>query len=155
MRVLVDIDATIADLGACTCTSTPAESHVTRLNGALEAEWRKRNPNLPYIDSKVQNNWRCSICYEELLGVEAKYEIEKIYTHSSFFDRVEPFPGAVQALNDMLLEGYNVRICSSYSVGYEAMIGGKLRWIERHLGEEWNDRVILTRDSGIACDSAT
>lgn len=128
-RILIDVDDTIANFSL-----------------AIETAWRKRHPDLPYIDSSTQEDWKSEMLYEKLLGKEAGAEIAEIYSSESFYDDVPPIAGFVNAMNEMLAEGHDVRMCTSYVRGSPHMLGGKVRWIERHLGSEWENRVILTRD---------
>jgi 5'-nucleotidase len=54
--------------------------------------------------------------------------------------------GAVNALNEILAEGISLFICTSPLTRYENCVLEKYRWVEEHLGQEFTDRIILTKD---------
>ncbi len=72
--------------------------------------------------------------------------MEKI---KGFILGLPPIEGGLQAVKDMLSSGIDVRICTSpfahYS-GHEHSFFEKYEWIEKNLGSDWVERVILTRD---------
>jgi 5'-nucleotidase len=54
--------------------------------------------------------------------------------------------GAAQAVTDLMSEGFDVYICTSPLVQYRNCVLEKYEWVEEHLGSEFTERVILTRD---------
>lgn len=74
--------------------------------------------------------------------------VAKISDEPSFFESLEPVEGAVEALHEMEALGAQVFICTSPKKFYHNPHCGteKHRWVMRHLGVEWVNRVILSRD---------
>ena len=85
----------------------------------------------------------------ELLG-----ELKAIYTAEGFFRGLPPLEGAVQAVQELVAEGIDVRICTHPLIAYRNCVGEKYEWVERHLGAAFTTRMILTRDKTIIAGDA-
>lgn len=86
---------------------------------------------------------------EELFEVEYRDRIDALANKEGFFKDLEPFPHAVQALHEMAHDPrLVVFICTAPKKFYKNSFcaGEKHHWIATHLGKEWTERVILTRD---------
>ena len=59
---------------------------------------------------------------------------------------MDEIPGAVDALHGMVDHGHDVVICTSPWLSNEKCVEDKLYWVARHLGNEWTDRVVITKD---------
>jgi 5'-nucleotidase len=46
----------------------------------------------------------------------------------------------------MLAAGHDVRICTSPLTRFENCVPEKFLWVQRHLGDDWVQRIILTKD---------
>lgn len=73
-------------------------------------------------------------------------ELAQVYTAEGFFVNLPPMTGAIEALHELLAVGHDVRICTSPITEYRHCVTEKFMWVERHLGKEWVNRIILTKD---------
>ena len=87
------------------------------------------------------------------------YEIEKnpfgtepniilqVVKEKNFYASLEPFPGALNAMKQMVEAGVDVRLVTSPHPACPASCSGeKYTWLLEHLGEAWVDRLIIARD---------
>lgn len=72
--------------------------------------------------------------------------LHAIMTEPGFFASLAPIEGAVDSMHAMLAHGLDVRICSAPLASSPACAAEKVAWVAEHLGKEWVDRLILTRD---------
>ncbi len=74
--------------------------------------------------------------------------LAKISDEPDFFESLEVMDGAVNALLEMEELGLKVFICTSPKKFYHNphCAGEKHRWIMKHFGKAWTERIILTRD---------
>lgn len=77
---------------------------------------------------------------------EHKAELNDIYAQKGFFENLEPIDGAITALHTLLNHGLDVRICTAPIRAYRHCVSEKFAWVERHLGNHWTKRLILTKD---------
>jgi len=96
---------------------------------------------------------------DEMVRKRAKFEIEEnfeasdrqkvldVITSPGFYESLEPYPGAVEALKQLLEAGADVKLVTA---PHPACAGScareKFLSVERHLGVEWLERLIITRD---------
>lgn len=77
-------------------------------------------------------------------------DVCKVIAEGGFFQKLLPFKGAIEALNEMDKTGFHVLLCSSPSrFQFEESASGKYEWIRQWLGEDWMERLILTRDKTV------
>lgn len=85
---------------------------------------------------------------EEVFPQEFRSEVDQLANEPGFFAGLDVIDGAIEALREMEAMGLNVFICTSpkkfYRNSYCA--GEKHRWIMKHLGKHWTEKIILTRD---------
>lgn len=87
------------------------------------------------------------------------YEIEKnplgaepavilqVVKEKSFYTSLEPFPGAINAMHQMVAAGVDVRLVTSPHLETPASCASeKYTWLLDHLGKSWVDRLIIARD---------
>ena len=79
-------------------------------------------------------------------GCSAAAVIHTIMHERGFFATLEPIEGALQAAREMLAAGIDVRICSAPLSKSMWCAQEKIEWVKTHLGQQWVDRLILTRD---------
>lgn len=77
---------------------------------------------------------------------EHKETLRQIYTTQGFFENLPPIKGAIDALQTLLKAGKDVRICTAPISEYRHCVAEKFAWVEKHLGLEWTQRIILTKD---------
>jgi 5'-nucleotidase len=124
--VLVDMDSTI-----CNFTDKVCRMAHERLE-------------VPLLTSETCDLFNTEDMYEE----KHRVTIARFQHEEGFYVDLEPIAGAITALNEMRKEGYEVFICTAPSKFYNNphCVGEKHRWIMNHLGKEWTERVILSRD---------
>uniref|UniRef100_A0A8C0GUB5 5', 3'-nucleotidase, cytosolic n=1 Tax=Chelonoidis abingdonii TaxID=106734 RepID=A0A8C0GUB5_CHEAB len=132
LRVLVDMDGVLADFEG----------------GALRA-FLARYPGEPHVELaerrgfSVRDQYRC---LREDLGAK----VASVYESPGFFLGLEPIPGAIEAMQEMIhMQDTQVFICTSPLLKYEHCILEKYSWVEKHLGPEFVERLILTRDKTV------
>jgi 5'-nucleotidase len=72
--------------------------------------------------------------------------VDAILESQGSYRNLPPLPGAIQAVTDLLAEGFDVHICTSPLEQYRNCVLEKYEWVEEHLGSEFTERVILMRD---------
>jgi len=72
--------------------------------------------------------------------------IGAVMIQPGFYSRLEPIPGAREALKQMVKDGHDVRIVTSPWASNPTCASDKLNWIIRHYGSHWAARVIITSD---------
>lgn len=77
---------------------------------------------------------------------ELRDELYQIYSSKGFFENLPPITGAVQALHELLDIGHDVRICTAPISSYQNCVAEKFAWVDKHLGKDWINRIILTKD---------
>ncbi|XP_054703073.1 5'(3')-deoxyribonucleotidase, cytosolic type isoform X2 [Grus americana] len=119
LRVLVDMDGVLADF-----------------EGAVLRDFRARFPGEPQVELPARR------------GFSAK--VASIYESPGFFLGLDPIPGALEAMQEMIrMQDTEVFICTSPLRKYEHCIVEKYKWVEKHLGPEFVERIILTRDKTV------
>ncbi|ETI07327.1 5' nucleotidase, deoxy (Pyrimidine), cytosolic type C protein (NT5C), partial [Bordetella pertussis STO1-CNMC-0004] len=125
MLILLDQDGVLADF-----------------EHAFIDAWRKRHPDIEPVAFEERKSFHIREDYApELRGLA-----EAIYTAPGFIRDLPPVPGAVEAFRELLALGMDVRICSSPLMQFENCVAEKYLWVERHLGRDATQRLILTRD---------
>ena len=122
------------------------DSTIADYNGRLVSSYIERYPREPYIHAEDSADFYISKDYEKAFGVEAGRRIRYLSYEKGFFLSLDPIPGAVQACNEMLTEGYQVYLCTSPQSRFENCVDEKYQWVLHHMGRPWTDRMILTKD---------
>lgn len=127
MKILVDADGTFLNWGS---------------------EWDFHALPLQHLKlplTEVQSSFDLTLGLTD----EGKAAVLKIMSHPGFYRNLQPFPGAVEALNDMLAEGHDVHIVTSPWIDNVTCASDKLANIEETLGKGWAKRTIITSDKTI------
>ncbi|XP_060084120.1 5'(3')-deoxyribonucleotidase, mitochondrial-like [Ylistrum balloti] len=132
LRVLVDMDQTIADF-----------------EGYFLTMYRKKFPDEPYIEMEDRRTFYLGDQYEKLKeGLKKK--VKSIYEAEGFFRDLPELPGACNAIKAMdAMEGVDVFLCTSPLFQYQYSVKEKYEWVENHLGPDFIEKVILTRDKTV------
>jgi len=125
MLILLDQDGVLADF-----------------EGAFLAAWRARYPDVAPVAYEDRRSFHLLDDYPPALRAQA----EAIYTAPGFIRDLPPVPGAIEAYRELQALGMDVRICSSPLRQYENCVAEKYQWVERHLGREATQKLILSRD---------
>ena len=86
--------------------------------------------------------------YHGLTSDEVKI-VNEICDEPGYYDRLAVVPGAVEALNRMVAWGHEVHIVTTPWANNPTCASDKLKWMDRHFGREWANRVVITRDKTI------
>jgi len=123
--VLVDMDGVQADL-----------------TGAFWAEFERRFPDAPTrADADTSIFW-----LDRQIAPQWTEAVHAVTTAPGFFATLDPLEGAVEAMNAMLDEGWDVRICTAPLLTNPTCASDKLAWADRVLGEGWSRRVVIAKD---------
>lgn len=66
-----------------------------------------------------------------------------------FFISLEPIKDAIWGFNKLVELGYDVYILTAPSVKNNHCWSEKAAWIEKHLGNEWLEKLIITKQKGL------
>ncbi|OGZ13314.1 MAG: hypothetical protein A3C93_00145 [Candidatus Lloydbacteria bacterium RIFCSPHIGHO2_02_FULL_54_17] len=72
--------------------------------------------------------------------------IEEIVLRKGFYRNLPPIVGGCEALEYLLAQGNDVRICTAPKRDFRNCTLEKLEWIDEHFGRKWSERTIITRD---------
>lgn len=109
---------------------------------AFYQAWEKLDPGLPAVPPQQRHNFYVRDDYPK----SWQSTVRAIYTAKNFYRDLVPIEGALEAAQEMLELGHDVRICTSPLNQYHHCVTEKFAWIEQHLGREWIGRMVLTKD---------
>ena len=72
--------------------------------------------------------------------------IAELYTQKGFVRTLPVIPGSLGALKYIEERGHTLFICTTPLLNYDNCVLEKYQWIEQHLGRDWTQKLILTRD---------
>jgi 5'-nucleotidase len=125
MRILVDMDGVLSDF-----------------DGEFLKRWRERYPDKFYVPIEE----RTTFYVKEQYPNELKPLVSEIVGEPGFFRNMMPIHGGIEALAEMDNLGHEVFICTSPLSRYQNCVLEKFVWVEKHLGSNWVNRIILTKD---------
>lgn len=128
MIVLLDQDGVLADF-----------------EGGFVNAWSNTFGNIPAIPIDARRNFRVRDDYPPHL----QRDVIELYSSPGFFRNLPPVRGAIESAHEMLTIGIDVRICTSAIDEYENCVLEKYEWVERHLGRNFTQRIVLTKDKTI------
>ncbi|XP_077173170.1 5'(3')-deoxyribonucleotidase, mitochondrial [Paroedura picta] len=132
LRVLVDMDGVLADF-----------------EGGFLKKFRATYPDKPYIALEDRRGFWVSEQYGKLQP-ELNEKAISIWESKNFFLDLDPLPGAVEAVKQMAnLEKTDLFICTSPIKKYRYCPYEKYAWVEKHLGQEFLEQILLTRDKTV------
>lgn len=83
---------------------------------------------------------------EQCVSAEYKQQAELLMLSEGFFENLPPMFGGIEAIHEMVDDGYRVLICTSPIITSRYCAQEKLNWIRKHLGEVWLDKVVICLD---------
>lgn len=125
MRILIDMDGVIADF----------DSEFLR-------RWRERYPDKFYVPLAERTTFYVKEQYPD----ELKPLASEIIWEPGFFRDMMPVDGGREALFEMNKMGFEVYICTSPLSTYKNCVLEKFEWVDKVLGSQWVDRILLTKD---------
>ncbi|ESO89009.1 hypothetical protein LOTGIDRAFT_209952 [Lottia gigantea] len=130
--VLLDMDQVLADF-----------------EGYFLKRYKERFPNDPFIPLEERKGFFIRDQYAKLRD-DLPDKVRAVYNEEGFFRDLPEIEGAVSAALEMSkMEGLEVFLCSSPLTEYQYCLTEKFEWIEKHLGPEFLDYVILTKDKTV------
>jgi glycosyltransferase involved in cell wall biosynthesis/5'(3')-deoxyribonucleotidase len=99
-----------------------------------------------YTPGRAIDRSRSYYMEECILDSEHREEAVELILSRGMFADLEPMPYALEAVQEMLEEGLQLYLCTSPIKKSKYCAIEKLEWVERYLGEEWIDRVIMCHD---------
>ncbi|XP_070630199.1 5'(3')-deoxyribonucleotidase, cytosolic type isoform X2 [Bos indicus] len=132
VRVLVDMDGVLADFEA------------GLLRGFLQ-----RFPGELHVPLEERRGFFANEQYRALRPDLAD-KVASVYEAPGFFLDLEPIPGALEAMREMNdMQDTQVFICTSPLMKYDHCVQEKYHWVEKHLGPQFVERIILTSDKTV------
>ena len=129
--VLVDMDNTIVDWDDEFIKRFKANAGFKSIEIDVEAIVRSRK------HFEIERNFPESM----------RQGIFDIIAEKGFFVSLKPFPGAIEALKEMVASGVNVRLVTSpHPTCPGSCASEKYEFVVKHLGSDWVDRLIIARD---------
>lgn len=129
LRVLVDMDGVLCDF----------EGHFLK-------KYRETYPDEPYIPLEKRTTFYLCDQYEKI-SPDLPDKVRDIFQTERFFLDLPEIEGGCEALREMAqMEDVDVFICTSPLTYYKYCLEEKTQWVEEHLGHEWLDKIILTKD---------
>jgi 5'-nucleotidase len=121
--ILIDLDNTIADLD-CAVKKRMEEKHP-------EIEWPPRT-EFEYHTSITQ-------------------ETRNILQEPGLFLSLPIIKDAVESIQEMKDEGYQIFFCSSSVSQYDPCVKEKFQWIDKYFGKDATRRLIIAKDKTLIC----
>lgn len=125
MHILVDMDGVIANWGK-------------QWDHVLDTHWPEaRAP---------RHHQQTSFDLKAGLDAYDRDVVDMVMNHPNFYRDLDPFEGAAQAITNMQADGHTVTICTSPWLSNKTCVADKLEWLERHIGEGWSSKAVITGD---------
>lgn len=136
MHVLVDMDGTICDWGKQ--YDYDLDNYYLRYGSYMD---------LPQMaDGIPRTKDQKAFNLKEGLSEKQGKIIDAVMGRAGFYAELDPIPGAIDALLSLVEDGHTVSIVSSPWWPNRTCVQDKHDWLVKHLGAEWADRLIITKD---------
>jgi len=125
MIYLIDLDDVLADY-----------------NGLALGRYHALHPDRLYIPPEEITTFYIKDSYP----AELRPLLEEVYNEPGFFRDIPPIPGGLEAVQEIADKGHHVFICSAPLLTNPTCASDKYDWVKSHLGAEWEEKLILSRD---------
>ncbi|MFE1168454.1 hypothetical protein [Nocardiopsis sp. NPDC058789] len=106
------------------------------------ASRRRRFPHIPIADAGNRDSFDLFTGLSE----EERRANTTVLDEPGFFAALEPVPGGVEAVGEMVRAGIDVAVCTSPWLSNPTCASDKLLWVQEHLGPELANNTVITRD---------
>lgn len=132
LRILVDMDQVLCDF-----------------ESSFLEKYQQKYPNEQFIPLNDRSTFYIADQYEKL-GKGVADKARSIWNAEGFFLALPPIEGAIEAVKEMSkMEDVDVFICTSPLTFYKYCLQEKFQWVEKHLGEDWINRLVITKDKTV------
>lgn len=121
---LVDMDGVLVDL-----------------EGHIYERWAELHPNEPLIPREERTEFYMDFDHPK----SYHSRMREIYKEPGCFRYPKPMPDAKAGM-EFLEEFGSVFICTSPMFSNPTCVPDKIRWIQKHIGQRWTDRILITKD---------
>ncbi|KAL4240059.1 5'(3')-deoxyribonucleotidase [Mactra antiquata] len=132
LRVLVDMDGVLCDFELY-----------------LLESYKQKYPNEPCIELQDREGFWVKDQYEKLkegLGANCV----NVHNCKGFFKNLPEIPGSIEAVKELSqMENVDVFLCTSPLNYYKYCMQEKYAWVEKHLGKNWLEKIIITKDKTV------
>jgi 5'-nucleotidase len=110
-------------------------------------EWNTVNSDRPIAQDIPWTHFYAEEAFKHL-GIAENSEIEALMHRPGFFRDLEPMPGAIDSIKQMVACGIDVFICTAPLTNSNCF-SEKAEWVEHYLGKEWLRKLIVTKDKTV------
>lgn len=128
MIILCDMDGCLVDWGASWNNLLDRVRHLTNLGYSV-----------PKHEHQISFNLKLGLDGNESRVVD--YLMDNLD-----YAGMEPMPGAIEALHEMVANGHTVRLLSTPTVTNPKCASDKYDWVAKNLGSEWASNLILCHE---------
>lgn len=115
---------------------------IVDFEAGLRAAWDTEHPDMPLLASEDRRLFK----WADEHPPEYRQLLNQLIRRPGFFASLLPMAGALDAVREMVEEGHTVFICSAPPNASPHALAEKTQWVIDHLGGDWTDRLVLTRD---------
>ena len=137
--ILLDMDGVIADWEGTIYTKLMSE----RVDIVSYKGYYDIKPILP----SDRIGFSCADDYFNKYGEKARELIYSIKSAKHFYSELSPIRDSIKSIQEMAeTKDLEIFIVTSPAIYNQNCASDKMWWVERHLGPEWLERLIITRD---------
>ncbi len=125
MIILVDQDGVLADF-----------------DGGIVKLFRQQYPKEFFVPLEKRKHFYT----EEDYSLRLRKKVIALYHQRGFCRNLEPMPGAINGIRNLVKIGHQVLICTTPLTDYENCVLEKYQWVDNHLGRDFTKRIIFTKD---------
>lgn len=118
------------------------DSVIVDFENGFREKWQRKYPHRICIPTEE----RRAHALEDDYPKEFSDDINALMAEEKFFSDLLPIPGAVEAMHNLVRQGYNVIICTRPLYAFKNCINEKYDWVHRHLGIDFVQRMMPARD---------